>query len=239
MMSLCIVIPAYNEQFRIEKTLAAYVAYFDARLSPDFSYELLVVLNGCVDNTLAVVQTLQTHCSSIKIIDHKQAGKGLALIAGFKKALEDGATHIGFVDADMATQPQYFDDLLANVHGCDGVIASRYMKGAEVYPPRPPLKRWGSRLVYEPLITALFGMRHYDYQCGAKVFKKEVIEKVVPYLTITQWAFDVELLYLCKKYGFVIKEVPTVWYDQADSKLKIARAGWRMISALFRIRARH
>jgi glycosyltransferase involved in cell wall biosynthesis len=234
-MKLAIVIPAHNEENRIGATLDAYFAYFSEK--EDISTTLIVVLNGCVDNTLAVV-TERTSKGDLQIIDMPQAGKGLAIKRGFEQALLTDADLIGFVDADMATQPRYFDELIEQLGEYDGIIASRYMKESKTYPQRPPVKEWGRRLVYQPLVWMLFGLRYYDYQCGAKLFKRVVIEKVTSYLTVTQWAFDVELMYLCKLFGFSIKEWPTVWHDQADSKLKIS-SGFRMLSSLFGVRWQH
>lgn len=236
-MKLSIIIPAYNEAQRIVKTLAAYAAFFESR-SQQCTTEFIVVLNGCTDNSLAVVGQLRDRYSNIVIIDLPQAGKGLAIKAGFADALTRDNDLIGFVDADMATQPQYFYDLVKNVGNADGIIASRYMPGAHVEPPRPWIKRWGSRIFYESLIRLLFGLRYYDFQCGAKLFKRHVIECVIAHLTVRQWAFDVELLFLCKKAGFNIKEVPTTWVDQAGSKLKLS-AGLRMLTSLFAVRFRH
>jgi hypothetical protein len=119
------------------------------------------------------------------------------------------------------------------------MIASRYMPGAQVYPPRPRIKRWGSKLIYEPLVYLLFGLSYYDFQCGAKLFKRAVIERIVNDLTAAHWTFDIELLYLCKKYGFVIKEVPTIWYDQTDSKLNIRRSGLYMLTSVLNLRLRN
>jgi hypothetical protein len=167
-----------------------------------------------------------------------QAGKGLAIKAGFADALNRDNNLIGFVDADMATAPQAFYDLITNIHEYDGIIASRYMPGAHITPARPAYKRYGSRLIYEPFVWLLFGLSYYDLQCGAKLFKRKVLETITPQLTITQWAFDVELLYLCKKAGYKIKEIPTVWHDQANSKLTLL-GGLRMFSSLFKVWWQH
>ena len=239
-MKISIVIPAHNEENRIFRTLRTYEQFFDEIASyDDVEYEFVVVLNGCTDHTLKVVTEAQEQWGNIIILDLPDAGKGLAITAGFQDALKRNNDIIGFVDADMATQPEYFYDLVGHLEGCDGVIASRYMDGARVEPPRPAIKRWGSRLFYEPLVRLLFGIHFYDYQCGAKVFKRRVIEKVAPELTAKQWAFDIELLYLTKKHGFEIVEVPTVWFDQADSKLRLFRSGSRMLGSLFKMRFRH
>ena len=237
MKKVTIIIPAYNEELRIGATVEAYSNYFsNLRSTGVLEYELIVVLNGCVDNTLAVVQSAQATFGSIVIVDLQSvAGKGVAIKAGFIDALQRPNDYIGFVDADMATLPEYFYELVKNIDGYDGVIASRYMEGAQLFPPRPWIKRFGSWLVYESLVTLLFGLRCKDYQCGAKLFKRHVIEVIAPRLTIKQWAFDVELLYLCKKAGFTVIEIPTVWYDREGSKLKLSN-GFKMLSSLIKLR---
>lgn len=236
-MKLSIIIPAYNEEKRIEKTLRAYYAFF--AVQSEYQTELLVVLNGCKDQTLSIVQAMQHEYGlSIRYLDLKKAGKGFAIKNGFLDALSRDNDLIGFVDADMATRPEYFFDLVIQCQNYDGVIASRYMPESKLYPPRPFIKRWGSRIVYESLVRFLFGLTYYDFQCGAKLFKRVVIEKIAPLLTVQQWAFDVELLYLCKKYCFSIKEIPTTWYDQDHSKLSI-KSGFRMLANLFSLRLRH
>lgn len=239
-MRISIVIPAYNEAGRIGKTLEAYGAFFTERKARGFlDFELLVVLNGCKDNTLSVVEGIRSDYPEIRIIDLVEAGKGLAITKGFQDALTRPNDLIGFVDADMATAPQYFYDLITNINGFDGIIASRYMKGSDVEPKRPFIKEWGRKLIFHPLIRLLFWVWHSDYQCGAKLFKRYVIEKVTPSLSVGQWAFDVDLLYLCKKNGYKIHEIPTVWRDQDDSKLKIIGGGTRIISSLFKLRIAH
>jgi len=234
MQKVSIIIPAHNEQGRIGRTLDRYASYFNNQ--NHCTVELLVVLNGCADNTLSVVQEAQKKYAMIRSIDLSQAGKGLAIKAGFLDALERENDLIGFVDADMATEAQHFDELIKKIGDYDGVIASRYTKGAQVYPPRPFIKQWGRILFYNSFIKLLFGLWYADLQCGAKLFKRHVIEVIAPQLTITQWAFDVELLYLCKKNGFKIKEIPTVWHDQEDSKLRVMHSGLRMLGSVLKLR---
>jgi len=236
-MKLSIVIPAYNEENRIERTLRTYYKFFSEKHMP---FELVVVLNGCKDNTIGVVERVRKELDTNKIliIDLPQAGKGLAIKAGFADALTRDNDLIGFVDADMATKPDAYYDLVVNLKDNDGIIASRYMPGAQISPPRPAYKRYGSKLVYEPLLWLLFGLSYYDFQCGAKLFKREVLQEVTPQLTVTQWAFDAELLYLCKKNGFTVIEIPTVWEDQAESKLTL-KGGVRMLGSLFKVWWQH
>lgn len=239
-MKVTVVIPAYNEERRIGKTLEKYGAYFEQKAhNNEMQGELLVVLNGCTDATEQVVAHQQKRFPFIRMITAAKAGKGLALIEGFKDALTRDNDYIGFVDADMATAPQAYDQLLKEVQGYDGVIASRYIKGAQIFPQRPLIKEWGRRLFFNSTQRLILGLNYQDTQCGAKLFKASVLERLVPLLCIEQWAFDVELLYLCKQKGFTIKEVPTVWHDQDNSKLRVFQAGLPMLGSLFKVRWRH
>ncbi len=239
-MKVSIIIPAHNEEQRIGKTLHMYYQFFNELYEEGtLDFEFVVVLNGCTDNTLDVVEDARQVRDKIVVIDLPEAGKGLAIKAGFEDALARDNDLIGFVDADMATLSMELYALVEEIGDYDGIIASRYMPESKLHPPRPWIKRLGSRLVYEPLVWLLFGLSYYDLQCGAKMFRRKVIETITPRLTVRQWAFDVELLYLCKRFGFTIKEIPTIWYDRADSKLKIMRSGLRMLGSLFAIRWRH
>ena len=230
MHTIALIIPAYNEQNRIQRTLQAYASYFSD------SVTLIVVLNGCTDNTALVVREEQKKYPQIKLIESAKAGKGIAIKVGFLEALKHHYDLIGFVDADMATQPRYFDELIKSINNYDGVIASRYMQGAKVYPPRPFIKEWGRILFYNSLIRLLFGLKYKDFQCGAKLFTRQAIALIAPQLTIDQWVFDVELLYLCKRNHLTIKEIPTVWYDQDESKLRVMSSGLRMLISVIQLR---
>ena len=152
-MKICIIIPAHNEELRIGRTLQAYAEYFNKR---DFVTNFLVVLNACTDRTEDIVKNIQQEFDTIFYINIAQAGKGAAITQGFGYALRSDYDCIGFVDADMATSPAEFHKLIVALQGVDGVIASRYMPGAVVTPPRPFIKRWGIRIFYEPLVKLLF-----------------------------------------------------------------------------------
>lgn len=239
-MKIAIIIPAYNEEKRIGNTLRAYSEYFEKKAQADgFGYEFIVVLNGCKDNTLQVVQDAANQYPNLTYINLTQAGKGIAIKAGFNQALAKDHTIIGFVDADMATEPEHFHDLVKHVGKYDGVIASRYLPESKIYPPRPAMKKWGRKIFYNGLTRLLFGLKFVDLQCGAKLFKRSVVAAITPDLMVEQWAFDVELLYLAKKHGFIIHEEPTVWTDKEGSKLQPFKAGMRMLGSLIELRIKH
>lgn len=225
-MKLSIIIPAHNEENRIARTLEDYGKRYKK------NSEIIVVLNGCKDDTLKIVKKFKKKYSQIRYIDFQQSGKGFALIEGFKAAKGD---LIGFVDADGSTNSKAFEDLIKKLGKYGGIIASRYLKGA-IVSPKQPISRIIASRVFNFLIRILFGLKFRDTQCGAKLFKKEVIKEVLPKLGITEWAFDIDLLYQMKKANFKIKEIPTEWRDIEGSKINVRKTSTRMLLSIIKLR---
>lgn len=236
-MTVSIVIPAHNEEKRISKTLEEYGRFFNEKLENKEidNYEILVVLNACEDNTLAVVKKFQKKNKKIKYLDFKLAGKGFAIIEGYKDVLQRNIDLVGFVDADMATPPESFYDLVKSIKGHDGIIASRWLKGSVIKTKQTILRRITSR-GFNFLVRSLLFLPYSDSQCGAKLFKRSVVKTVVVDLGITKWAFDVDLLYKIKRKGFKIKEIPTIWEDKKESKLNLTKVPFQMLSSIIRLR---
>jgi len=237
-MRVSIIIPAYNEERRFKefRTLERYSQCFEEkRLAGEIEdFEILVVLNNCKDNTLQVVKDSEKKFKEIQHLEFKQGGKGFAIIEGFKDALKRKNDLIGFVDADMATSPEAYYELVKNINENDGIIASRWLKESKVS------KRSFSRKIlsvgFNFAVRSLFMMSYKDTQCGAKLFKREVIKKILPELSLTRWAFDVNILYACKRNNLKIKELATVWQEREGSKLNIIRVPLQMFSGIVRLR---
>ena len=231
MPKLSLVIPAYNEENRIGRTLDDYGSYFFDKLGDD--YEIFVVLNGCRDRTLDVVREYSKKYPTIKYVDIKEAiGKGGGLIEGFKIVNGD---YIGFVDADGATKDEAYYNLYEQIKDYDGIIASRWIKGAKIRVRQTLGRRIASRS-FNVIVRVLFGIPVVDSQCGAKLFTRTAIKSVVNELGTTRWAFDIDLLYLLKRNGFKLTEVPTEWDDQAESQLNMYRVIPEMLLAIIRLR---
>ncbi len=234
MAKISIIIPAYNEEKRIAKTLDSYIKYFNKRYSKNFN--IFVILNGCKDNTLSVVKKYKKNYNNIIYYkDIKEPiGKGGAVIEGFKLAENDV---IGFVDADNSTDPEAFNDLVLELEKkhADCVIASRYIKGAMVKPKQSPQRIIGSR-GFNFLVRILFNINVNDTQCGAKVFKKKSLKEILPYLGLTRWAFDVDLLYQLKRKKRKILEIPTKWHDEKGSNFRLGKQIPEMFLAIARLR---
>jgi len=232
-MKVSIIIPTHNEEKRIENTLEEYVNFFNKSMKG--SYEILVILNGCTDNTIEILKNISKKYGSIKYKNFKESGKGFAILEGFKEALKNKSDMIGFVDADMATSPAAFYDLIKNIKNYDGIIASRYVKGAIVRPKQRLQRIFASR-IFNFLVRVMFLLPYKDTQCGAKLIKKDALEKILYKITTTNWAMDVDLLYKAKKLKLNVKEHPTVWEDKEGSRLNLRKASIQMFFAIIRLR---
>jgi glycosyltransferase involved in cell wall biosynthesis len=229
-MKLSIIIPAYNEEKRIGRTLDSYSKFFSKNIK---DFEIIVVLNNCKDNTLKIVKEFIKKNKKIKYLNFKEAiGKGGAILEGFKIAKGD---LIGFIDADMATPPDAFYDLIIKINSYHGIIASRWIEGSKIGEKQPLMKRIGSR-GFNFLTKILLNLNFNDTQCGAKLFKKNVIKKILNEIGITKWAFDVNLLYSIKRKGYKIKEIPTEWNAVGASHFNLVKAMPEMFLGLLRLR---
>jgi glycosyltransferase involved in cell wall biosynthesis len=233
---ISIIIPAHNEEKRIGPTLEEYGKFFEERAKEDKeTYEILVVLNACHDKTLEIVKNYSKKFKIIKYLDLEKGGKGYAVISGFKEVINKNSNLIGFVDADMATTPESFYDLIKNINSYEGIIASRYIKGA-IVTPKPTIQRVIVSRIFNFLVRAILILPYRDTQCGAKLFKKKALEKIIGELSMSKFAFDVELLYHLKKKGFRVKEYATKWGDKKYSTINFMKAGPLMLMAIIRLR---
>jgi glycosyltransferase involved in cell wall biosynthesis len=229
--SLLLLIPAYNEERRIEPVLRDYARYFQEHYHGTF--QLVVVLNGCTDNTLGVVRRVGAEYPTVSAREFPEAiGKGGALIEGLK--LAPLADLIGYVDADGATPPHAFHELVKHIGGVDCVIGSRWLPGAVLHVEQSGQRRLASR-AFHLIVQGLFRMNLRDTQCGAKVMRREAVEKVHSSLRIADMAFDINLLYSLKRAGYRILEVPTEWTDKLGSKVTLAGTSLVMFLSVVRI----
>ncbi len=200
--SLVLLIPAYNEERRIEPVLVEYARYFRAHFTGTF--QIVVVLNGCKDNTLGVVRRVGAIYPEIQALEFAAPiGKGGALIEGLK--LAPTTDLIGYVDADGATAPAAFLKLVEFTTQADCVIGSRWLPGAVLHQSQSNRRQFASR-VFHAIVQGLFRMNIRDTQCGAKVLRRAVVEKIHPALRIADMAFDINLLYALKREGFTSKQ---------------------------------
>jgi len=215
-MKISIIIPAYNEAMRIFPTLFSYNKYFLEKYNTDF--EIIVVLNGCKDNTKEIVKEFQKQAKNVFLIDIPQPiGKGGAIAQGLEIARGD---LICYTDADGSTRSEILDKLiifLAENLEFACAIGSRNVAGA-VVKNKPRIRNLLSK-GFNFWTNLLFNLGIQDTQCGAKVIRKTIVHKIIPNLQISNMAFDVNFLVEIKRINSKIKEIPIEWEDNLDSKV--------------------
>jgi len=235
MEKLTIVIPAYNEERRIGRTLDAYSEYFEnLRKEEKLDYEILIVINGTTDTTAKVIEGRQKNNSRIRYFELKEGDKGNAVIRGMKDGLENGSDLVGFVDADLATPPEAFYWLVEGIENTDVAIACRWMKESKI--KRQSLIRKINSVGFNFVVRSLLHLKYRDTQCGAKIFKKNALASVIDEIGTTRWAFDVDLLYRLEKKKFKVVEVKTIWRDMAGSNINLIKTPFQMFSSIVRLR---
>jgi glycosyltransferase involved in cell wall biosynthesis len=227
---LSIIIPAHNEALRISRTLEDYTSYFLTKGSLD--YEIIVVINGCRDNTEEVVSQYSKKYHNVKIHHVTGKGKGRAIKAGMRVARGD---LIAFTDADGATKAVEMNKLVSHIGRNDGVIASRWLPQSVRF-PRQSISRIIVSRVWNLLIRRVLGLSFRDTQCGAKLFTRTAIAVVIDDLTVDGFAFDIELLYRLNQKKRKIVEVPITWNHQDLSTLNLFHSIPDMLRDLVKIR---
>ena len=227
---ISLIIPAHNEEQRLAATLALYGHVFQEQFGPAF--ELLVVANGCTDQTAQVAADAAATLPQIRVIDIPDPiGKGGAVVAGFRQAR---GARVLFADADAATTPASLLDLLAQLEHADIAIGSRRLSESVIL-QRQPLPRRIFGHLFAGTVRTLFGMPYRDTQCGAKALRRAAAQRLATVVTERRWAFDVELLLWARACNFSVIEHPVTWTDGAGSKLRITKTITEVVHSLWRL----
>ncbi len=215
-MHLSVIIPAYNEEKRLPKTLEEIDKYLSKQT---YEYEILVVNDGSKDRTVEVARSLISKIKNLKVTGYeKNQGKGFAVRFGMLEAKGDFRI---FTDADNSTSIDQIEKVLPYFgKGYDIVFGSRDVKGAILDPPQPFFRRFlGEAFGFlTNLIVGTWGIA--DTQCGFKCFNKKAAEDIFPRCKINRFAFDPEFLIIAKKFGYKMKEIPVYWRNDLESKVK-------------------
>lgn len=232
-MRASLIIPAYNEEARLPGTLSVYGEAMRRQFGNDF--EIIVVTNGCVDDTVGVALEAAEFFPEIRVIDIKEAvGKGGAVLEGFRRANGEGVV---FADADGATAADSLLELLDLLGRYDIVIGSRRLSDS-VITQRQALARRGFGLAFAKVARVLFGMSFKDTQCGAKAFSRAAARRLSRVVRETRWTFDLDLLLAAMRSGFDIHEHPVVWADQTGSQLRYGSTSFEVVKALWEMKLR-
>ncbi len=210
-----IVIPAWNEEDRLARTLDRYLPALMARGEP---FEVIVVVDGVTDRTAEIARTYADR--NVRLLEvPTKLGKGGAILAGIWASRFE---YVGYLDADGPISPKQMYGLVGYLKDVDFVVASRWTRGSMGVEAEPIFNRLAGR-AWNVITRSLLFLPMRDTQCGAKFFKASVVRPLLRTVTLTNRAFDVDLLYHVRKGGKRVKEVPVRWTHDPDTRMPI---GW-------------
>lgn len=227
-----IVIPVYNEEYILEKSIETLRNY----LIKNFKYDwgIIIADNASIDRTLEKASKLSKKYSDVKVIHLDKKGRGRALR---KVWLESDADILSYMDVDLSTKLDAFPELIDAIakEGYDIATGSRLIKGSKT---RRSLKREILSRGYNLLIKLFLSTKFSDAQCGFKAISKGVVKEIIPEVKDNGWFFDTELLVLAEKKGFKIKDIPVEWDEDEDSRVQLYDTMDNYIHSLWRLRKR-
>ena len=226
-----IVIPAYNESKRIGATLQRVLSYVADR---HWDAEIIAVDDGSGDDTTEIIRGYAREDPRLLLLQNPgNRGMGYSVRNGMLHAR--GETLL-FSDADLSSPIEEADKLLsALAAGADIAIGSRWLR-TNLQTQRQPLYRQIFGRVFNLMLRVTLGLDFKDTQCGFKAFTHQAAKMIFPMQKIERWGFDPELLYLARKFGFKVEEVPVVWAHSEGTRISPLRDGPRMFLEMLKIR---
>lgn len=236
---LSVIIPAYNEEPNFKKGAINDVPKYLEK--QDYSYEILIVDDGSSDETATLAQEFAKRNNNVRVIKNPHQGKAETVKTGVEKA---NGQLILFTDFDQATPIDEVEKLLSYFPQNDIVIGSRQLPGAKR--EKEPIHRHIMGLVFNLVVQAIAVRGIWDTQAGFKCFKSQVAKDLFGELKVygkgkkvegaLVTAFDVELLFIAKKRGYKIKEVPIIWHHVATSRVSPIKDSIRMFRDVVKVR---
>jgi glycosyltransferase involved in cell wall biosynthesis len=230
-IALSLIVPAYNEAARIPEPLGRMIAYLANR---SYASEIIVVDDGSEDDTAGVARRLAANAPiPVEVVRYPtNGGKGLALKVGFARARGE---RILFTDADLSVPIELAEQLLAALdEGADLAIGTRNHADAKLA-VRQPRYREVLGAVFTVLVRLVISPVS-DATCGFKAFRGDVGRDIFAHLRIRDWSFDAEVLFLARRSGYRVRELPVAWSDRPGSNVRIARDAVQSLLGIARIR---
>ncbi|MEX2028245.1 MAG: dolichyl-phosphate beta-glucosyltransferase [Candidatus Curtissbacteria bacterium] len=236
---LSVIVPAYNEQPNFEKGLLDSVPQYLEK--QNYTYEILIVDDGSSDKTAKLSEDFAKKYKNVRVIKNPHQGKAETVKKGVQEA---SGEYILFTDFDQATPIAEIEKLLPLFPQYDIAIGSRQLPGAKR--EKEPFHRHLMGLVFNMIVQVIAVKGIWDTQAGFKCFKKEVAKELFGQLKVygkgkqvqgaLVTAFDVELLFIARKKGFKIKEVPIIWHAVATSRVSPLKDSARMFRDVLKVR---
>jgi len=225
-----VVIPVLNEAHVLAKSVAT-VCDFLTNHCP-YAWKILIVDNGSTDNTADVARALAAEHERVGFFFLEERGRGRALREAWGRSTSDVALYIDVdLSPELAALPRLVDAVIRE--GYDISTGSRLSKDSVI--TRSPKREFISR-VYNIFLKIVLRTRFSDAQCGFKAVSRRVVDELVPQVRDQSWFFDTELLVLAEKQGYRIKDVPIIWVEDDDSRVKIIPTALSNIAGVMRLR---
>lgn len=230
-MTISIVIPAYNESARLGRTLDRILAFVRRK---DWDCEIVVVDDGSKDGTSDIIKQYAERDPIVRLVSNAgNRGKGYSVRNG---VLHAGGDVILFTDADLSSPIEEAPKLIQAIDaGADIAIGSRWVR-SELQTQRQSLARQALGRLFNGFLRAVLGLNFRDTQCGFKAFRREAAKALFPLQRIEGWGFDPEILFLARKMGFSVAEVPVVWAHDDRTRINPLMDGSQMLADTIRIR---
>lgn len=211
-----VIVPVYNEEKILPKSIPTLVEYLRANLGSGF--RVVIADNASIDRTEEVGRELAARFDSVVYRRLARKGRGEAL---FTTWLESPARFVTYMDVDLSTNLSAFPKMMEFLRGgSDVVIGSRLRDGANI---TRRLHREILSRGYNVLVRGFYGTRFTDAQCGFKGVRREAAQLLIPHVKDRKWFFDTELLVLAEKSGHKLSEVPVSWIEDLDSRVELLK----------------
>jgi dolichyl-phosphate beta-glucosyltransferase len=229
-----LIIPAFNEEKRIGKSLEQILFFCNAQREP---YEVIIVDDGSTDNTVKLIRKQFGSQARVRIIEQPMhRGKGAAVQQGM---LQAGGEYLFFSDADLSVPIEMLPVFVSELQNhCDVVIGSRRKPGAQIEVHQPIFREMMGK-VFTYLSNLILGLRHSDVTCGFKGFRREVAHDLFKRQRLHNWSFDPEILYLAGLRAYAVSEVPVSWRDDKATKVRLWKDTVASFLGLLAIRMNH
>jgi glycosyltransferase involved in cell wall biosynthesis len=233
---LSIVIPAYNEEKRIGRALDHIRAYFAASgggLEPK-EVEILVVDDGSADTTACVVESYMHEAPRVRLLTNgTNHGKGYSVRHGVREAR---GRVVLFTDTDLSAPIEESSKLLVAIQaGSDAAIGSRGLDRSLIEKHQSQIRE-AAGIVFNLIVRLLTGLPFRDTQCGFKAFVRERCSIVFEQQRVDRFGFDPEILFLARRHGLKVAEIPVRWSHDSGTKVNVARDSLQMLWDVVRIR---